>query len=150
MKILIVDDHPIVRAGLRRLLAGEVGAEICESADGKAALTAFREQRSDVVILDLNLPGLGGLEVISQRRATDPNAHVLLLSMHDDPIHVTHALQAGAAGYVSKRALPDEILAAVRRVAVGQTYVEHKIAEEVVFSNIREAPQPLTGLRSRD
>jgi two-component system, NarL family, invasion response regulator UvrY len=150
VKILIVDDHPIVRAGLRRLLASEAGWEICEATDGKTALSAFCEQRSDVVVLDLNLPGVGGIEVISRLKAADPRAHVLILSMHDDPMHVTHALRAGAAGYVSKRASPDELLAAIRRVAVGQTYVEHEIAEELVFSNVRETPHPLTGLTSRD
>ena len=150
MKILIVDDHPIVRAGLRRLIAAEPAAEIHEAADGKVALSVFREQQPALVILDLNLPGVGGLEVIARLMAADPAARILVLSMHGDPVHVTRALQAGAAGYVSKNAPPNEILEAIRRVAGGRTYIEHEIAEELAFSNIRTPSHPLKDLSSRD
>jgi two-component system invasion response regulator UvrY len=150
MKILIVDDHPIVRAGLRRLLAVEPGSDVREAGDGREALDAFREQRPTLVILDLNLPGLGGIEVIARLRIADPQARILVLSMHDDYIHVTRALQAGAAGYVSKNAPPQELLEAVRRVAGGHTYVEHEIAEGLVFSNLRTPLHPLDDLSSRD
>jgi two-component system, NarL family, invasion response regulator UvrY len=150
MKILIVDDHPIVRAGLRRLLAAEPSIEICEAADGREALTAFRGQQPNLVILDLNLPGIGGIEVISRLKAGDPGARILILSMHDDLMHVTRALQAGAAGYVSKHAPPEEILTAIRRIAAGQTYVEHDIAEELVFAKIQTPSHPLQDLSSRD
>jgi DNA-binding NarL/FixJ family response regulator len=150
MKILIVDDHPIVRAGLRRLLAAEPAAEVQEAADGREALDALREQRPTLVILDLNLPGLGGVEVIARLKIADPEARILVLSMHDDHIHVTRALQAGAAGYVSKNAPPEELLEAVRRVAGGHTYVEHEIAEGLVFSNLRTPLHPLDDLSSRD
>lgn len=150
MKILIVDDHPIVRAGLRRLLGPELAAEVQEAASGKEALSVFRRQRPDLVILDLNLPDIGGLEIIARLKIVDPEARILVLSMHDDPIHVMRALQAGAAGYVSKNIPPDELLEAVRRVARGRTYVEREIAEELVFSNIRTPPQPLEDLSSRD
>ncbi|HEX3415770.1 MAG TPA: response regulator transcription factor, partial [Stellaceae bacterium] len=115
MKILIVDDHPIVRAGLRRLLAAEPTAEIGEAASGKEALSAFRGGRPDLVILDLNLPDIGGLEVIVRLKIIDPEARILVFSMHDDHIHVTRALQAGAAGYVSKTIPPEELLEAIRR-----------------------------------
>jgi two-component system, NarL family, invasion response regulator UvrY len=150
VKILIVDDHPIVRGGLRRLLAAEPQVEIREAADGKDALIAFREQRPNLVILDLNLPGIGGIDVITRLKIADPGARVLVLSMHDDLIHVTRALRAGATGYVSKHAPPDEILTAVRRVTAGQTYVEHDIAEQLVFAKIRTPSHPLEDLSSRD
>jgi DNA-binding NarL/FixJ family response regulator len=150
VRVLIVDDHPIVRAGLQKLLAGEPGTEVREAATSKEALSIFREQRPNVVVLDLNLPGLGGLEVIPRLRSADPAARILVLSMHDDQIHVTRALQAGAAGYVSKNASPSELLEAIRRVAAGYTYVEHVIAEELVFSSIRTQPHPLEDLPSRD
>jgi DNA-binding NarL/FixJ family response regulator len=150
MKILVVDDHPIVRAGLRRLLASKPETEIREAASGKEALSVFREQRPTLVILDLNLPGIGGLEVIARLKIADPGARVLVLSMHDDQIHVTRALQAGAAGYVSKNAPPDEILEAIRRVSAGQTYIEHEIAEDLVFSSLRAPSHPLSDLSSRD
>jgi two-component system, NarL family, invasion response regulator UvrY len=150
MKILIVEDHPIVRGGLQRLLAAEPEAEVLEAANGKEALSAFREQRPALVILDLNLPGMGGLEVIARLKIADAEARVLILSMHADLIHVTRALQAGAAGYVSKNAPPEEILEAIRRVAAGRTYVEHEIAEELAFANIRTPSHPLKDLSSRD
>ena len=150
MKILIVDDHPIVRAGLRRLLTAEPEIEIREAASGREALSVFREQQPTLVILDLNLPGVGGLEVLSRLKAIDPDARILVLSMHDDQIHVTRALQAGAAGYISKSAPADELLEAIRRVAGGHTYIEHEIAEELVFSQIRAASHPLKDLSSRD
>jgi two-component system, NarL family, invasion response regulator UvrY len=150
MKILVVDDHPIVRAGLRRLLAAQTETEVREAASGREALSVFREQRPTVVVLDLNLPGMGGLEVIARLKIADPGARVLVLSMHDNQLHVTRALQAGAAGYVSKNAPPDEILEAIKRVSAGQTYIEHEIAEELVFSNIRTPSHPLGDLSSRD
>jgi two-component system, NarL family, invasion response regulator UvrY len=150
MKILIVDDHPIVRAGLRRLLAADPAAEICEAADAREALHRFREQRPTLVILDLNLPGLGGIEVIARLKIADPEPHILVLSMHDDYIHVTRALQAGAAGYVSKNAPPEELLEAVRRVAGGHTYIEHEIAEGLVFASLRTPQNPLDDLSPRD
>jgi two-component system invasion response regulator UvrY len=150
VKILIVDDHPIVRAGLRRLLAAEPAAEIGEAASGKEALSAFRGRRPDLVILDLNLPDIGGLEIIARLKIIDSEARILVLSMHDDQIHVTRALQAGAAGYVSKTIPPEELLQAIRRVAGGRTYVEREIAEELVFSSIRTPPHPLEDLSSRD
>src|SRR6202043_692 len=110
----------------------------------------LREQRPTLVILDLNLPGLGGIEVIARLKIADPEARILVLSMHDDRIHVTRALQAGAAGYVSKTIPPEELLEAIRRVAGGRTYVEHEIAEELVFLSIRTPPHPLEDLSSRD
>ena len=150
MKILLVDDHPIVRSALRRLLALDSAAEVREAAGGREALAVFKEDRPALVILDLNLPGLGGLEVITRLKAADPAARVLVLSMHDDEIHVSRALQAGAGGYISKNAPPDQILEAVRRVAQGQTYIEHHIAEKLVFSNIRAPLRALEHLSSRD
>jgi two-component system, NarL family, invasion response regulator UvrY len=150
VKILIVDDHPIVRAGLGRLVAAEVAAEVEEAASGKEALSAFRGWRPDLVILDLNLPDIGGLEIIARLKVIDPEVRILILSMHDDHIHVTRALQAGAAGYVSKSIPPDELLEAIRRVGGGRTYVEHEIAEELVFSNIRGPTHSLEDLSSRE
>lgn len=150
MKVLIVEDHPIVRSGLRRLLAAEAGEDIQEAADGQEALAIFKAWRPTVTVLDLNLPGLGGLGVIERLKAVDPEARILVLSMHDDPMHVTRALQAGASGYVTKNAQPGEITDAVRRVARGRTYVEHAVAEELVFSSIHPQPLPLTDLSVRE
>ena len=150
MKILIVDDHPIVRAGLRRLLTAEAGFELCEAASGREALSVFKEQQPTLVILDLNLPGIGGLEVLVRLKAGAPDARVLVLSMHDDQTHVTRALRAGAAGYLTKNAPPEELLEAIGRVAEGHTYIEREIAEGLVFASIRSSSDPLKDLSARD
>jgi two-component system, NarL family, invasion response regulator UvrY len=150
VKILIVDDHPIVRSGLRRLLAAEPEIEVREAASGREALSVFREQQPTLVILDLNLPGIGGLEVLARLKAIDPDARVLVLSMHDDEIHITRALRAGAVGYLTKNAPPEELLEAIRRVAGGHTYIEREIAEGLVFASIRVSPDPLKDLSSRE
>jgi len=150
VKILIVDDHPIVRAGLRRLLTAEAGFELCEAASGREALSAFKEQQPTLVILDLNLPGIGGLEVLVRLKAGAPDARVLVLSMHDDQTHVTRALRAGAAGYLTKNAPPEELLEAIGRVAEGHTYIEREIAEGLVFASIRSSSDPLKDLSARD
>ncbi|MGH6982584.1 MAG: response regulator, partial [Stellaceae bacterium] len=101
MKILIVDDHPIVRAGVRRLLAHEPGMEIAEAASGKEALTLARANQFDLVILDLNLPGgIGGFDIIARLGRDKPRPRLLVLSMHDDPVFAMRALDAGADGYI--------------------------------------------------
>ena len=150
MKILVIDDHPIVRAGVRRLLAAEPEIEVREATNGREALGIYRELQPTLVILDLNLPGIGGLEVLARLKAADPDARVLVLSMRDDEIHVTRALRAGAAGYVTKNAPPEELLEAIGRVARGHTYIEREIAEDLVFASVRKSPNPLKDLSSRD
>lgn len=143
MKLLLVDDHPIVRAGVRRLLAVVPDIEVVEAADGRAALTAFRQNRPDIVVLDLNLPGVGGIELL--RRFVLEEARVLIFSMHAEPLYVTNAMHAGAMGYVSKTAPPDEILEAVTKVAAGGRYIEREIAQELAISG-----QPQSQLTPRD
>jgi two-component system, NarL family, invasion response regulator UvrY len=150
MKILIVDDHPIVRAGLKRMLGGDPRFELAEAADGKEALARCRQERPDLVILDLNLPGLGGLEVIKRMKLEAPERRILALSLHDDPIYAMRALQAGAAGYVSKNASPDEILEGIQRVAAGQSYVAPHLAQELALFSVRAPAHPLGELSRRD
>ena len=151
MKLLLVDDHPIVRSGLRSLLlAAEPQLEITEADNAQEAVSAFRDLRPGLVILDLHLPGISGLEVLSRFRIENAKARILVFSMYDNPIYVARILQAGAHGYVSKSAPPDQILEAVRRVAVGRTYIEHETAQQLALWNIRAASLPLTQLSSRD
>jgi two-component system, NarL family, invasion response regulator UvrY len=150
MKLLIVDDHPIVRAGLRRLLAAEPGLEIAEATSGHEAVGVFRETRPDLVILDLNLPGISGFEVLGRLLIEDAKARVLVISMYDNPVYVARVLEAGARGYVGKNAPPEQILEAVRRVAAGRSYVEPEIAQELALGNIRTASHPLSQLSPRD
>jgi DNA-binding NarL/FixJ family response regulator len=150
LKLLIVDDHPIMRSGLCRLLAAEGQPEIAEAANGQEAIARFREFRPDLVILDLNLPGISGLEVLGRLRVENPKVRVLVISMYDNPIYVIRILEAGALGYVSKNAPPEQVLEAVRRIAGGRTYVEAEMAQELALSNIRPSSDPLSRLSPRD
>jgi len=150
MKVLIVDDHPIVRSGLRRLLAAEPRLELSEAANGQEAIAGYRAARPDLVILDLNLPGIGGLEVLGRLKAENENVRVLVISMYDNPVYVARVLKAGARGYVSKNAPPDQILEAVRRVAAGRAYIEHEMAQELALESLQGSPHPLSALSPRD
>ena len=133
MKILLVDDHAIVRSGLRRLLAVLPGVLIEEAANGREALTKVRAEPPELIVLDLNLPGLGGLELLRRLLVEHPQARVVVLSMHAEALYAKRALQAGAAGYLSKNASPEELLAAVRRVAEGDRYIEAEIAQSLAL-----------------
>ena len=128
MTILLVDDHALVRAGLKRLLASVSAGEVLEAADAREAMALIRQRRPDLVILDLNLPGLGGLELLKRLIAAG-SGPILVLSMYAEPLYARRALEAGAAGYMTKNASPDELLTAVRRVSAGGRYVEAELAQ---------------------
>lgn len=149
MRILVVDDHAIVRGGLRRLLATLPEAEVVEAATGRDALALFREARPDLVILDLNLPGIGGIELLRRFLLLDGAARVLVFSMHAEAIYAGRALQAGARGYVSKNASPDELMTALARVVEGGRYIEGEIAQELALKNLG-GQDPLHQLTERD
>jgi DNA-binding NarL/FixJ family response regulator len=132
MKILLVDDHAIVRDGLSRLLAADGAHQIREAATGVAALAEVRRFYPDLVILDLNLPGLGGLELL-RRLLQASSGRILILSMHAEPVYARRALETGAHGYLSKNAAPEELLVAVRKVGAGGRYVEAEIAQALMI-----------------
>ncbi len=140
MKIVIVDDHAIVRDGLRRLLMSADEHRIREAADGAEALALVPAFHPDLVILDLNLPGLGGLELLQRLRQAGAG-RILVFSMHAEPIYARRALASGANGYVSKNAAPDELLTAVRRVATGGRYIEAEIAQALILDERPELDQ---------
>ena len=143
MTILLVDDHALVRAGLKRLLAAQDVGEIIETANGRDALALIRQRRPQLVILDLNLPGLGGLELLRRMIAAGAGP-ILVLSMHGEPLYAKRALDAGAAGYVTKNASPDELLTAVRRVLAGGRYVEAELAQALATAGAGAALDQLT------
>ena len=134
MEILIVDDHAIVRTGLRRLLAATPDVDIHEAATGRECVAIVRNQVFDLIIMDLNLPELGGLELLGrlQQLGAPP---ILVLSMHAEPLYVTRALEAGAQGYVSKNVTPEELITAIRRVGSGGRYIENEIAQALVLQS---------------
>lgn len=129
MKILLVDDHAIVRAGLRNLLTSAMDARISEAATGRDALWRVRQDRPDLVLLDLNLPGIGGLELLRKLLLEDPSARILVLSMHAEPLYPSRAIELGARGYLSKNASAEELLAAIRRIVDNGRYIESEIAQ---------------------
>jgi DNA-binding NarL/FixJ family response regulator len=131
MRILVVDDHAIVRSGIRRLLASRPGLDLHEAASGEEALEQVRAGAFRLLILDLNLPGLGGLELLRRLRKAAPRLPVLVFSLHTEAIYATRAMEAGARGYVSKNAAPEEFLAAVDCVLAGGTAIERDIAGEI-------------------
>lgn len=149
MKILIVDDHPIVRAGLSRLLRGLFDCDILEAATGREALSLVRGRSLDLVLVDMNLPELGGLELLSRLATVAPSVPVLVLSMHAEPLYVTRAIEAGARGYVSKNIAPDELVVAIKQVASGGRYIEGELAQALVL-NPSPTLEPLDQLTSRD
>ena len=149
MKILLVDDHIVVREGVRRLLAGIGGIEVHEAASGDEALRMFSEERPDLVLLDLNLVGIGGLELLRRLLALDEKVRVVVFSMHAEPIYAARALRMGARGYVSKSAGAEELVTAVKRISEGGRYVEQEIASELAFSEL-SANDPLQQLTTRE
>ena len=140
MNILLVDDHTIVRQGLRALLDAEDGLEVVgEVGDGRAALDAVQRLRPDVVVMDIAMPGLNGLEA-TQRIASMPGApRVIVLSMYTDLEHVVHALLAGASGYVRKEDADTELVAAVRTGKPGHWFLSPHVDRRLVQQHLRRA-----------
>ena len=146
MKLLIVDDHSVVREGLIRLLGNATEAVILEARCSDTALSVFRAEAPDLVILDLNLPGAGGLSVLKRMIAEAPRTRVLIFSMHSNPSYVMRAMQAGAQGYVTKSASADELLEAVQQVMAGARYLQRDLVTELASSPVwgTGPKQPLT------
>jgi two-component system, NarL family, invasion response regulator UvrY len=150
MKILLVDDHPIVRAGCRRMLEQAFGADIIEASSCREACGLANSAAPDLVVLDLSLPGAGGLQVLDLLRIQDRTLRVLVFSMHPNPIFAARAIQSGARGYVVKSAPPEELLAAVREIVAGGTYISHDLAKEVALVSLSDDADPLRGLSIRE
>ncbi len=145
-RILVVDDHAIVRSGVRRLLADMPALELREAASGEEALDQVQGGAFDLVILDLNLPGLGGLELLRRILKAGSKLPVLIFSLHTEAIYANRAMEAGARGFVSKSAAPEEFLAAVETILAGGTVIERDIAGEIAAQEIGENAylRPLT------
>ncbi|HSZ53298.1 MAG TPA: response regulator transcription factor [Caulobacteraceae bacterium] len=138
MSVLLVDDHALVRAGLTRLLGGVVQGPVLEASNGRDALALAKSHRPDLIILDLNLPGLGGLELLGRLIAQGASP-ILVLSMHGEPLYARRALDAGAAGYATKNISPDELVQAVRRILGGGRYVEAELAQALAMADTARA-----------
>lgn len=125
VSILLVDDHAVVRAGFRMLLASTSTIEIVAEAErGEAACQLYLEKRPDVVVLDLSMPGIGGLECLRRICNRDPLAKILVFSVHDESVYVSRAIAAGAKGYITKNSAPAILVDAIQSIAVGGMYIE--------------------------
>jgi two-component system, NarL family, invasion response regulator UvrY len=132
MKILIADDHAIVRKGLKQILLEEFpSAQIQDVADGHQLLKEIRKQKFDVVISDLSMPGLGGLDALKQLKEEFPKQPVLILSMHPEDQYAIRALRAGASGYLNKETAGDELVKAIRQITSGKRYISPSVAEKL-------------------
>jgi DNA-binding NarL/FixJ family response regulator len=143
-RILIADDHPAVRAGLKQFLEEEPGvAEIGEAASGTATLDLLRESRWDLLILDINMPDRGGIDILKQIRVTHPNTKVLIVSGLPERQYAVNVIKAGASGFLSKESAPEELLKAARTVLQGRRYVSSALAELLVSDLDGDVDQPL-------
>ena len=143
IRVLLVDDHAVVRTGFRLLLQSlaEI-AVVAEAESGEAACQRFFELAPDVVVLDLAMPGMGGLEALRRIRARHPEARVLALSAHDDPMHARRALREGAMGFLSKRSAPEALVEAVTAVAAGRRYIDMSLAQKLALAEVEGTARP--------
>ena len=134
IRVLLVDDHAVVRTGFRLLLQSHPDtAVVGEAESGEGACQRYLELLPDVVVMDLGMPGMGGLEALRRIRAHHPNARVLALSAHDDPAYARRALREGARGFLSKRSAPEALLEAITAVAGGQRYIDVGLAQQLAL-----------------
>ncbi len=134
IKVLLADDHSIVRAGLRRLVeeSGDMTV-IAEAADGREAIQKAQESQPDVAVIDLTMPGLDGLEVISQLTLYYPRLPILVLTMHEEEQFVVRSLEAGARGYITKQSAPEQLVKAIRKVNAGGRYLSETAADALAL-----------------
>jgi two-component system invasion response regulator UvrY len=151
VRVLLVDDHAVVRVGYRLLLQQAPEIEIVGEADtGELACQRFAELAPDVVVMDLSLPGIGGLEATRRIVARDPQAKVLVFSMHEGTLFVEHALAAGARGYLTKSSAPHALVEAVKNVAAGQVHLDPAVAARLALEKVRGHDSPLERLSRRE
>jgi DNA-binding NarL/FixJ family response regulator len=145
IRVLIVDDHPVVRGGLRGVFAGDPDFEVVgEAANGREALEQIRRQPVDVVLMDLRMPEMGGVEAIQQVRSLSPETQVLVLTTYDSDRDVIPAIEAGASGYLLKDVPGDELLRAVRAVMKGESVLSPPVARRLISQVRRPAGEALS------
>lgn len=151
MKLMIVDDHQVVRQGIANLLRSMIpGIEVTEADSGQQAVTQYGQYRPDVLLLDMGLPDISGLEVGRRVRQRWQGAAILFFTMHDELPLVRQALDVGSMGFVSKSCAPEELAEAVRRVASGQPYIEHAIATRLAMNSERPVDYRLKDMTQRE
>jgi two-component system, NarL family, invasion response regulator UvrY len=149
-RVMLVDDHALVRMGFRMLMA-DAGIEVvAEAGSGEEACQRYAAARPEVVVIDLSMPGIGGLEATRRLLAQDPKARILVLSAHEDTAHPRRALKAGALGYLAKRSAPEALAVAVAAVARGERYLDAQTAQSLAMAQIAGEASPAETLSERE
>ena len=149
--VMLVDDHAVVRMGFRLLLEGAPDIKVVAEADsGEDAIRRFTEIKPDVVVMDISMPGIGGLEAIDRILAKEQAAKILVLSAHEDVMHARRVLKAGAAGYLTKRAAPEALIQAIRQVHQGKPFLEPEIAQQLAVQQLSKNRNPLDTLSEKE
>lgn len=151
INVMLVDDHSVVRMGFRLLLESTDDIRVvAEAGSGEEAYRSYPTVKPDVVVMDISMPGIGGLDAVSRILAKDGAARILVLSAHEDTIHPMRVLKAGALGYLSKRGAPEELIGAIRNVARGKTYVEAAIAQQLAVQQATGRQSPVDVLTAKE
>ncbi|MFC1499213.1 response regulator [Verrucomicrobiota bacterium] len=144
IRVLIVDDHAVVRRGLRQILEDELKkAEFGEAENAHEALDRIRKEKWDVIVLDINMPGRSGMEVLKEVKQTHPSLPVLVLSMYPEEQYAIRVLKSGAAGYMTKETAPEALVQAVRKVMSGGKYVSSSLAEKLASELDADTEKPI-------
>jgi two-component system invasion response regulator UvrY len=151
IRVMLVDDHAVVRMGFRLLLQGTTDIQVAAEAEsGEDAVRVYTEVRPDVVVMDISMPGIGGLEAIGRILAREPAARILVLSAHEDAMHARRVLKAGAAGYLTKRSAAEALIQAIREVHQGKTYLEPSIAQQLAVQQLSGTKSPVDMLSEKE
>jgi two-component system invasion response regulator UvrY len=151
IRIMLVDDHAVVRAGFRRLLEQEPGIRVVAETDsGERAYLLYVEHAPDVVVLDLSMPGISGFEIIRRITERQPDARILVFSMHEDASLAVRAIQLGARGYVTKSNAPEVLAAAVVEVAAGRVFLSDDVARSIAILKLTGDDNPVQALSARE
>jgi two-component system, NarL family, invasion response regulator UvrY len=150
VRVLIVDDHPIIVSGCRALLEGEPEIEVIEAQDSAAGFTAFFSQKPDVSVIDINLPGYSGLELLRRILEREPEARLIIFTMNDDPTVAARAIESGAKGYIAKNDDPALFVDAIKTVAGGGRYLHPEMARRIAFLRADPSPDALSNLSPRE
>ncbi|HUU73432.1 MAG TPA: response regulator transcription factor [Burkholderiales bacterium] len=149
--VMLVDDHAVVRMGFRMLLEGSSDIKVLGEADsGEEAVRRFGDLNPDVIVMDISMPGIGGLEAIDRILAKSPEMRILVLSAHEDAMHARRVLKAGAAGYLTKRSAAEELMRAIRMVSQGKTYLEPGIAQQMAVEQVSGERNPVDTLSEKE
>jgi len=150
-RVMLVDDHAVVRMGFRLLLEGAPDIKVvAEAESGEEAVRTFPEVRPEVMVMDISMPGIGGLEAIGRILAREPAAKILVLSAHEDVMHARRVLKAGAVGYLTKRSAAEELIQAIRQVRQGKTFLEPAIAQQLAMQQLSGEKSPVDMLSEKE